>query len=154
MGRYRRVSNSSQETVLLGTELGQVLLPGAVLLLFGDYGAGKTEFVRGLVCGYLGDTIAEEVASPSFSILHVHGNEPQRLCHYDLYRIDEENQKYIFHDIEESDVLCIEWADRMPKPRFCEAINIYITVLANFEREITIEGPQQVLSAISLYSGI
>ncbi|AAD18796.1 tRNA (adenosine(37)-N6)-threonylcarbamoyltransferase complex ATPase subunit type 1 TsaE [Chlamydia pneumoniae] len=139
MGRYRRVSHSSQETLLLGTELGQVLVPGAVLLLFGDYGAGKTEFVRGIVSGYLGDTIAEEVASPSFSILHVYGNEPKRLCHYDLYRIDQKNQEYIFQDAEEDDVLCIEWADRLPKPRFCDTINIYITMQTNMEREIIIE---------------
>ncbi|WP_100934483.1 tRNA (adenosine(37)-N6)-threonylcarbamoyltransferase complex ATPase subunit type 1 TsaE [Candidatus Chlamydia corallus] len=148
MGRYRRVSRSSEETLLLGAELGRVLLPGAVLLLFGDYGAGKTEFVRGLVSGYLGDTIAEEVASPSFSMLHVYGNEPQRLCHYDLYRIDQKNQEYIFQDAEEGDVLCIEWADRLRKPRFRDAINIYITMLTNFEREIIIVGPQSLLSVI------
>ncbi|SPN73776.1 hypothetical protein,ADP-binding protein,ATPase, YjeE family,Uncharacterised P-loop hydrolase UPF0079 [Chlamydia serpentis] len=154
MGRYRRISHSSQDTVLLGALLGEVLSPGVVLLLFGDYGAGKTEFVRGVVSGYLGDAVAEEVASPSFSMLHVYGNQSRRFFHYDLYRIDKENQGYIFQDTEENDVLCIEWADRIPVPQFREVINIYITVLPSFEREITIKGPQLLFSAISSYANI
>ncbi|MEF9496725.1 tRNA (adenosine(37)-N6)-threonylcarbamoyltransferase complex ATPase subunit type 1 TsaE [Chlamydia sp. 04-14] len=147
MGRYRRVTNSAQETVDIGIELGKILPQGVVLLLFGDYGAGKTEFVRGVVQGYLGDALAQEVASPSFSLLHVYGSEPQRICHYDFYRIDTigENQQGLFQDAEEDDVLCIEWPEKITLPRFREMIQIQINELITSQREVSIDASPSIL---------
>lgn len=61
-------------------------LPGAVLLLDGDLGAGKTAFCRALG-RLLG--IDEPVNSPTFNLLHQHSGKKGVLCHYDLYRISE-----------------------------------------------------------------
>ncbi|QVE48640.1 tRNA (adenosine(37)-N6)-threonylcarbamoyltransferase complex ATPase subunit type 1 TsaE [Chlamydia crocodili] len=147
MGRYRRVTNSAQETVDVGIELGKILPQGVVLLLFGDYGAGKTEFVRGVVQGYLGDALAQEVASPSFSLLHVYGSELQRICHYDFYRIDVvgENQQDLFQDAEEEDVLCIEWPENITLPRFREMVQIQINVLITTQREVSIDASPSIM---------
>ncbi|ANH78458.1 tRNA (adenosine(37)-N6)-threonylcarbamoyltransferase complex ATPase subunit type 1 TsaE [Candidatus Chlamydia sanziniae] len=146
MGRYRRVSNSSQETITLGAELGKILSPGSVLLVFGDYGSGKTEFIRGVTLGYLGYTSAQEVASPSFSLLHVYGDESRRLCHYDFYRLENNNLEYVFHDTEEEDVLCIEWPNEIQIPKFREWLAVYITICTEFQRDISIEGSPMLLS--------
>lgn len=61
-------------------------LRGAVLLLDGDLGAGKTTF-----CRALGSVLAvdEPVNSPTFNLLHRHHGKHGILCHYDLYRISE-----------------------------------------------------------------
>ena len=72
MGRYRRVTNSCKETIDFAAELGRLLTPGMVVLLSGDYGSGKTEFVRGIVQGFLGEAAVGQVASPSFALLHVY----------------------------------------------------------------------------------
>ncbi|AZU11101.1 tRNA (adenosine(37)-N6)-threonylcarbamoyltransferase complex ATPase subunit type 1 TsaE [Chlamydia psittaci] len=147
MGRYRRVTNSSQETVDIGAEFGKILPQGVVLLLFGDYGSGKTEFVRGVVQGYLGDALAQEVASPSFSLLHVYGNEPRRICHYDFYRIDaaKENQTDLFQDADEDDVLCVEWPESITLPQFREMIQVQIHLLTTEQREVSIDAPPSIL---------
>ncbi len=77
-------------------------LPGAVLLLDGDLGAGKTAFCRAL--GRLLE-VDEPVNSPTFNLLHQHHGRKGILCHYDLYRISEiELEELEFPDL---------WADRM-----------------------------------------
>ncbi|WP_201456571.1 tRNA (adenosine(37)-N6)-threonylcarbamoyltransferase complex ATPase subunit type 1 TsaE [Chlamydia sp. 17-3921] len=146
MGGYRRVTNSSIETVMFGAWLGKRLSPGMVLLLFGDYGAGKTEFVRGVVQGFLGSTFAKDVASPSFSLLHVYESSSRRVCHYDFYRLDKECLMSIFQDTEEDDVICIEWADRIQTPQFRDSIRIYIETLMLEQREVRIDAPKALLS--------
>ncbi|WP_348663623.1 tRNA (adenosine(37)-N6)-threonylcarbamoyltransferase complex ATPase subunit type 1 TsaE [Chlamydia vaughanii] len=150
MGRYRRVTHSSQETVNIGIELGKILPSGAVLLLFGDYGVGKTEFVRGIVQGYLGDASAQDVASPSFSLLHVYGSEPRRICHYDLYRMDNigNNLMGVFQDAEEEDVICVEWPDNIMLPQFRETIRIYIKAITTAQREVSIDASPSLLKLL------
>ena len=138
MGRYRRITSSSKETIALGAWLGKHLAPGMVLLLFGDYGVGKTEFVRGVVQGYLGEAYARDVASPSFSLLHVYESPARRLCHYDFYRLDKDASS-VFQDAEEDDVICVEWADHAHAPQFRETIRIYIEMLMLEQREVRIE---------------
>ncbi|BAE81694.1 hypothetical protein [Chlamydia felis Fe/C-56] len=147
MGRYRRVTNSSQETAGIGIELGKTLPPGVVLFLFGDYGSGKTEFVRGVAQGYLGDTLAQEVASPSFSLLNVYGSGPRRICHYDFYRVDTigENQQSLFQDAEEDDVLCIEWPKNIKLPQFRETVRVQIDTLTVSQREVSIDASPLIL---------
>ncbi|EPP36309.1 tRNA threonylcarbamoyladenosine biosynthesis protein TsaE [Chlamydia avium] len=140
MDRYRRVTSSYQETLNIGKALGKCLPAGSVVLLFGDYGVGKTEFVRGIVQGYLGDTSAYDVASPSFALLHVYGSEPRRICHYDFYRLVDNKGIYqeLFQDTTEDDVICVEWPDKITLPRFRETIRVYIKALTNVQREVSV----------------
>lgn len=140
MDRYRRITNSAQETLRLGKILGKCLPMGSIVLLFGDYGVGKTEFVRGVVQGYLGDALAQDVASPSFALLHVYGSEPRRICHYDFYRLVDNKDVYqeVFRDTEEDDVICVEWPDKMTLPRFRETVRVNIKTLTSVQREVSI----------------
>ena len=72
------------ETESLGRAIGERLLPGDVVLLRGELGAGKTVLSRGIARG-LG--IEGVIASPTYTLLHCHEGEPP-LHHFDLYRLD------------------------------------------------------------------
>ncbi|MDD4796761.1 MAG: tRNA (adenosine(37)-N6)-threonylcarbamoyltransferase complex ATPase subunit type 1 TsaE [Eubacteriales bacterium] len=78
-------STSAQQTQALARQLAAHLFPGAVVALWGDLGAGKTAFVRGLAQGM---GVAGRVHSPTFGIVHEHAGTPP-LYHFDLYRLTE-----------------------------------------------------------------
>ncbi|MGH2753779.1 MAG: tRNA (adenosine(37)-N6)-threonylcarbamoyltransferase complex ATPase subunit type 1 TsaE [Actinomycetota bacterium] len=80
----RVVTRSPEETRILGASLAPVLLPGDVVSLSGDLGAGKTVFVQGLATA-LG--VTGRVTSPTFTIVHEYdGRYP--IVHLDVYRLD------------------------------------------------------------------
>lgn len=108
------VCKTREDTQDLGRELSQKLLPGDVILLQGDMGAGKSEFARGVARG-LG--IACAVPSPSFTILNVYDEGRIPLYHFDWYRIGDESEltdmgldEYIGGD----GACLIEWSQRAP----------------------------------------
>ena len=82
-------SSSKEKTRTLGKILCKRLLPGDIIFLLGDLGAGKSEFVRGIAEGL---NIKDPIPSPSFTILNVYYNGAIPLNHFDWYRIvsDEE----------------------------------------------------------------
>jgi len=105
---------SSEETKALGTALAQQLAPGTVLVLTGDLGAGKTQFTQGLAAG-LG--IAGTVVSPTFNILLTYSDGRLELNHFDLYRLEEEEELEdtgYYDALDAGGVCIIEWGDRFP----------------------------------------
>jgi tRNA threonylcarbamoyladenosine biosynthesis protein TsaE len=106
---------NAEETSAIGRKIGEQLEGGEILLLDGPLGAGKTVFVKGLAAAL--DIDAEEVTSPSFTLVNPHaGRLP--LFHIDLYRLDEGVAAANAVDLEEmlSDeraVVVIEWAARL-----------------------------------------
>jgi tRNA threonylcarbamoyladenosine biosynthesis protein TsaE len=104
-------SESVEQTRRLGAILGRLLASGAVVLLYGELGAGKTAFTQGIGRG-LG--VAATVNSPTFTILKEYaGRLP--LYHFDLYRIEDpgELETLGFVDYFAGDgVSVIEWAER------------------------------------------
>ena len=82
----RFVSASENETRALARELAADLVAGAIVLLSGDLGAGKTAFVRGLAEGLGVDP--DEVTSPTFTLVHEYRGGRLPLVHVDLYRLD------------------------------------------------------------------
>jgi tRNA threonylcarbamoyl adenosine modification protein YjeE len=79
------ISSSVEETQNIAARLGGAVFPGAVIALWGDLGAGKTAFVRGLAQGM---GVSGRVHSPTFAIVHEH-NGPIPLFHFDLYRLED-----------------------------------------------------------------
>src|SRR3989304_4943343 len=77
-------TRSEAETWSRGRQLAERLEPGAVVLLYGNLGAGKTAFVRGLAQG-LGAS-PDEVTSPTFTLIQEYAG-PTPLYHVDLYRL-------------------------------------------------------------------
>ncbi|MDQ5816036.1 MAG: tRNA (adenosine(37)-N6)-threonylcarbamoyltransferase complex ATPase subunit type 1 TsaE [Actinomycetota bacterium] len=111
MGRVLTVTTSSpEETRILGASLAPSLLPGDVISLTGDLGAGKTVFVQGLASA-LG--VETRVTSPSFTIVHTYqGQFP--LVHMDVYRLDsfQEVIDLGFDElIDPEAILVVEWGE-------------------------------------------
>ena len=84
-------TGSQEETLCLGKRIGKWLLPGDIILLSGEMGAGKSVLARGIAAG-LG--ISGPVPSPSFTILNVYETECCNLYHFDFYRISGVNELY------------------------------------------------------------
>jgi tRNA threonylcarbamoyladenosine biosynthesis protein TsaE len=106
-------THSEEETAAVGRELAATLSAGDVLLLYGDLGAGKTAFVRGLAEG-LGVS-REEVSSPTFTLIQEYRGGRLTLFHVDLYRIEDprEFDELGLDEIAVDGVLAIEWADKL-----------------------------------------
>ena len=137
--RYQ--THSERQTADIAADLARRLPAGAVVLLFGDLGAGKTAFVRGFVEGAGIDP--DEVSSPTFTIVQAYGGS--RVQHVDLYRLDpSEVDDLGLEELPESGALvCIEWADRLPRP-FPGAVSVRIHDRGGDSRELVIELPDGV----------
>ncbi len=87
-GEIDIISHSAEQTQRLGARLGSLLLPGDVICLSGDMGAGKTMFASGIGKGW---GAKYPLTSPTFNLIHEHrrDKDSQRLYHLDCYRLDD-----------------------------------------------------------------
>jgi tRNA threonylcarbamoyladenosine biosynthesis protein TsaE len=131
-------TRSESETAAVGRELAATLPEGAVVLLCGDLGAGKTAFVRGLADG-LG-VEAADVSSPTFTLVQEYRGGRVLLVHADLYRLNDprEIEDLGLDELESGAVLAIEWADKLPSSPE-NAIVVYIEHAGETERVVTVE---------------
>lgn len=137
------------ETEALGRQIAGLLMPGSVLAFFGDLGAGKTAFIKGIAAG-LG--VTEPVTSPTFTIVNEYHSGRLPLFHFDLYRLEGEEDLY---DIGWEDypgrggVCAVEWSERAPA-LFQDCIRILIARgETEQERRITIEGGGDIIESFS-----
>lgn len=103
-------TTSPDETRIIGAALGPVLLPGDVISLSGDLGAGKTVFAQGLATA-LG--VEDRVTSPTFTIVHQYdGRFP--IIHVDVYRLDsfQDLLDIGFEDfLDPAAIVLVEWGE-------------------------------------------
>ncbi len=144
----RLVTRSEDETAAAGRRLAGRLDPGAVVLLFGELGMGKTAFVRGLAEG-LG-TSPDDVSSPTFTIVHEYRGRPT-LYHVDLYRIGAgEVDDLALEDLQSPrTIVAVEWADRLPRP-IPGAIEVSFEDLGGDLRRVSVRGGSRVTPRDSL----
>jgi tRNA threonylcarbamoyladenosine biosynthesis protein TsaE len=109
-------TTSEQETSAAGREFARNLTAGAIVLLSGDLGAGKTAFVRGMAEG-LGIQPGD-VSSPTFTLIQEYRGGRLPLYHVDLYRLQAIEVEDLGLDelTLEGGVTAIEWPDRLPRP--------------------------------------
>lgn len=104
---------SGEETRKIGEQIGRKANPGSVYTLLGDLGVGKTTFTQGVAAG-LG--ILGPVNSPTFTILQVYEDGRIPFYHFDVYRIEEEEEmeEIGYDDYFFGDGVCfIEWANQI-----------------------------------------
>ena len=132
-------TRSEQETIAWGRELADRLPAGAVVLLIGNLGAGKTTLAKGIAQG-LGAVEPEEVSSPTFTLIHEYG-DPVRVYHVDLYRLDELRQVATLgleELFESGATVLIEWGERFPEVLPEKRVEVRIRRLADEERGIEV----------------
>ena len=135
------ITKSPEQTELLGKKLAELLRPGDVIAYYGDLGAGKTAFTRGLAAG-LG--IREAVTSPTYTIVNEYLSGRMPLFHFDMYRLGSSDELF---DIGWEDYLArggvcaVEWSENVADA-LTDAISITIEKdPAQLDwRKITIEG--------------
>jgi len=108
-------SRTAAETETLGENLGRALRAGDVVLLYGELGAGKTTFVRGLArgAGFRG-----RVSSPTFALAHAYRGKRLTLHHLDLYRLAEgETEEVGLSDLlaDPRGAVVVEWPQAVPR---------------------------------------
>ncbi len=131
-------STSSADTHRIGVNLGKELKKG-LFCLYGDLGAGKTTFIRGLAEG-LG--ITSRVQSPTFTYQRIHQGPKGALYHFDCYRLTEPDPlilQEMMEALERRDgVVAVEWAERVDAYLPREKITIHFEHLDEDARRITI----------------
>ena len=134
-------THSADETQALGQKLASRLAPGDVIAYFGDLGAGKTAFTRGLAQG-LG--ITDPVTSPTYTIVNEYLSGRIPLFHFDMYRLSSSDELF---DIGWEDYLsrggvcAVEWSENV-EDALQDAIRVTIDKDADEPdtRHITITG--------------
>ena len=133
----QKVSSSEEETSELGAALGRDLRPGDLVLLYGDLGAGKTAFVRGLARGVGANP--DDVSSPTFTIVQEYAAPSLMLYHVDLYRLEpQEIDDLGLEDLVSGDgIVAIEWAERW-RGRPDDVIEVRLEDVGDEQRRVTV----------------
>lgn len=132
-------TNSDQETEALGEAFGRRVKDGTVVAMYGDLGAGKTAFVRGMARGM---GITERVSSPTFTIVNEYLGD-RTLIHFDMYRLGSADELF---DIGWEDYLArgavcaVEWSENVEEAFYGDEIHLTIEKTSDTSRKITIEG--------------
>ncbi len=110
-------SHSAADTESIGAALARAMLPPSSLpsfvAMYGDLGVGKTAFTRGFT-----SEIAPQarVKSPTFSLVNEYRGASLSVFHFDLYRIEDEEELYSigFYDYPERRGICLtEWSEHI-----------------------------------------
>jgi tRNA threonylcarbamoyladenosine biosynthesis protein TsaE len=139
--RIEKTSRSVRQTELIAEDLARSLAGGEVIALYGDLGAGKTQFTRGIVRGLGGDP--HQVSSPTFVLLNVYSTARMQVFHLDAYRVhgpDDFDAIGFPELLEEHGVVIIEWPARVEALLPAQKrINVHIESLSQRQRRVRIE---------------
>ena len=134
------ITHSVDETEAAAAELARALRGGECVALHGDLGAGKTQFVRGLVSGLGGSPRA--VSSPTFVLLNVYEGGRLTVYHLDAYRVGgaDDFEAIGFPELldQPDAIVVVEWADRVSSLLPSKRIDIHIEPVAEGRRRIEI----------------
>ena len=133
-------TKNERETEALGTRIAAALpAGGTVIALYGELGAGKTAFVRGLARG-LG--VEDMVVSPTFTIVNEYPGR-RELFHFDMYRLGGADELFDigWEDYLSREGVCaVEWSENVPEAFDGSEIRVTIEKTSDTARRITVEG--------------
>lgn len=132
------ISNSENETKLIGKKFAEKLKKGDVVVLTGDLGSGKTKFTEG-VLQYFG--LEDEISSPTFTIVNEYSSENGTIYHFDVYRLEDEDEFYAIGGEEyfQKGICLIEWGEMIEKALPDKYIHI------TFSRNLDEENKRKIL---------
>jgi tRNA threonylcarbamoyladenosine biosynthesis protein TsaE len=134
------LSDSVEQTLAIGRAVAGRCRAGDAIALIGPLGAGKTQFVRGLVEGLGGQRQA--VSSPTFVLMQEYQADPPVL-HLDAYRlqnIDEVQTLGWSPELAAESISVIEWADRLDDQLPTERLEIAMAHVSDHQRELRLSG--------------
>lgn len=131
-------SKSEKDTEQIGRDFAKDLPGGTVVAMYGDLGAGKTAFVRGMAKGMGLDC---RVSSPTFTIVNEYLGK-RELIHFDMYRLSDADELFDigWEDYLSRGAVCaVEWSENVQDAFFGDETLVRIEKLSDTERKITIE---------------
>ena len=112
------ITDSTEETEAVGRSLAKKIeecgISRAFIAMRGEMGVGKTAFVRGFASVF---SPAAAVRSPTFALVHEYRGGGKQLFHFDMYRIDSEEDLLSigFYDYWDRNGIClVEWSEKIP----------------------------------------
>lgn len=136
--KYTFVSTSKEETRKLGNLLAPYFVPGDVVLLKGDLGAGKTTLVGGVATAL---HVKDNVISPTFNIMKCYFDGTLPLYHIDAYRLENQNIELGLDEYIEGNGVCfVEWPQYIKPLLPDETLSITLENIGGDNRRITLEG--------------
>ncbi len=136
-----KVCFSEAETRAFAADWGRQLKKNSIVCFFGDLGAGKTTFIKGLVEG-AAEISSDQVSSPTFVYLNIYQGKTT-IYHFDLYRLRDVDE-FLSMGFEEyffaGGLCCIEWSEKIEPLLPPQTIRVAIDHQGESKRCITIEG--------------
>ena len=118
MKYVKLISHNEKETLDFGKTLASFLKKGAIVVLTGDLGSGKTKLTEGILTYY---GLEDEISSPTFTIVNEYVKDNAKIFHFDVYRLEDSSEFYAIGGEEyfENGICIIEWGeliqDALPK---------------------------------------
>lgn len=109
------LSDSPKQTMEIAGDFAKKIKPGDTVAIFGEMGAGKTHFIKGIAESF---SFAGQVTSPTFNIVNEYETSGVILYHFDFYRLEDARdlqnigfEEYLFA----GGICLIEWAEKIKK---------------------------------------
>ncbi|MEM1272601.1 MAG: tRNA (adenosine(37)-N6)-threonylcarbamoyltransferase complex ATPase subunit type 1 TsaE [Pseudomonadota bacterium] len=148
------VLSSETETRALAARFSDVIAPGDILLLSGALGTGKTAFARALIQSRQG-TMADDVPSPTFTLVQTYDAGAIEIWHADLYRLDgpDDIAELGLLDAAETAVLLVEWPEKAGPIWPDTAMWMRFDMAGQAARQVGLYGKPASVSAQRLLAG-
>ena len=132
MKTYNFTSHNSEETMNFAFNIASKLNVGDVVVLSGELGAGKTKFTEGFLKFF---DLADEISSPTFSIVNEYKKADIKIYHFDVYRLEDVSEFYAIGGEEyfSSGICIIEWGELIEEALPTDYIKI------SFEKDLSNE---------------
>ena len=136
------LTRSPEETEAFGHRVGELIAASGTrpfVAMYGDLGAGKTVFVRGLASAL---SPGSRVKSPTYTLVNEYRRGPVPFFHFDLYRLgsEEELGGFGFEDYLGEGICAAEWSERLGSALPPDAVTVRIEKLEGDGRRITVAG--------------
>ena len=107
---YEFISHSENDTIKFAEDFAAKLNNHSIIVLSGDLGSGKTKFTEGLLKHF---GLANEISSPTFTIVNEYDTKNLKIYHFDLYRLSDIDEFYAIGGEEylQNGICIFEWGE-------------------------------------------